>query len=90
MEPVAGLPWGMFGLPLEKAIMESEDKSNALFRIGLFAGSVALLAAGVAHHFDEGIVYFLAMASAYVFGVNAILLLGYELQERTSGLLRRS
>ena len=70
--------------------MDNEKRSNALFHIGLFAGAVALLATVVAHHFDDGMIHFMAMAGVYVFGVNAVLLLGYELQEWTSSLLRRS
>ena len=69
--------------------MDSETRSNALIRIGLFTGAAALAAAGIAQQFDHGVVHFLAIAGAYVFGVNAVLLLGYEFQERTHGLLRR-
>ena len=70
--------------------MDSETDPNALIHIGLFAGAAALLAAGLAHQVDGGVVHFIALACAYVFGVNAVLLLGYELQERTMGMFRRS
>ena len=70
--------------------MDSEIDPNALIHIGLCTGAAALLAAGLAHQVDTGIVHFLAMAGVYVFGVNSVLLLGYELQERAAGHLKRT
>ena len=70
--------------------MDSDTDPNALIRIGLCTGAAALIAAALAHEFDEGLFHVLAMAAVYVFGVNSILLLGYELQERTVGLFNRS
>ena len=70
--------------------MESDSDPNALIRIGMATGAAALLAAAAALATEDGLWHFLAVAGMYVFGVNSILLLGYELQERATDLLRRT
>ena len=57
--------------------------------IGIFAALAALLAGVTANALDQGILRFFALSAVYVFGINAVLLLGYEAQERASLVLKR-
>ena len=70
--------------------MNEETAQNSLIYIGLFAAVIALLGATTTQWLDEGWLRVIAMAVTYIFGINAILLLGYEAQERASDLMRRT
>ena len=70
--------------------MNSESAPNTkLVYIGIFAAMVAAMAAGAANWLDQGFFQYAALGAVYIFGINAVLLLGYELQERASLALRR-
>ncbi len=65
--------------------MNTEPDPNTLIYIGIFAALTALGGASVAHVLDDGVLRLAALAVTYIFGVNAVVLLGYELQQRTAG-----
>ena len=70
--------------------MNEDSHSYVLVQIGLFSAMVAILVGMATYQLDSGLLKVLSIGITYVFGINAILLLGYEIQERASGLLGRS